>query len=561
MAKQISTLPVGSIVKSPNTKYNGSVIRFIIGDHDSGRTKLLTEKIISIKPYDGKEPSNSNSSRKNAGNNRYMHSNIAQWLNSQASAGEWYSPQHTADTSPTGSARVSANWYSEEAGFLSNFENDFINAILDVWVSAQTCYVPDGGVIDTFICKVYLLSYGEVGLDDKEGSVWSYFNSYGRIAYPTTEAVSKSTYSNSDLSTSKGWRWFLRNSYMSTSCDVGFINSSGGSGHITAYNGNGGVRPAIELPFSTMVSDTVDVDGAYILQWNQPPTTPLNISHGKPQAGKSLTISTSGSIDPEEDTITYVWERRIDGGTYSQIGTSTDKSIVDIVPTYGTNYQSRVKAVALGGESSYMTGSIATILHNTPPVISGVNTNLGASKDPFTYNYTVSDEQFATQTLTISEVVSNETGAITIRTYEAENGAINTANLSNVWLRLSTGPHTLTITANDGAGGISQRIITFVRTINRISGSRIILTDSVVRKCFISIFPSTRPSDSVIHCEVTNNPFDSNPIWEDITVKINKYVHIFKNTEISGTKGLAYRFYISKEVNTIEVKQTTVRFA
>ena len=47
MAKLISTLPVGAIVKSVNTKYNNSVIRFVIGHKTADRVKLITEKIIT----------------------------------------------------------------------------------------------------------------------------------------------------------------------------------------------------------------------------------------------------------------------------------------------------------------------------------------------------------------------------------------------------------------------------------------------------------------------------------------------------------------------------------
>ncbi len=60
-------LPVGSVVKSTNTKYNGKVIRWIVGTQDTanGRTGLVTEKMITLKCFDArKEPSNPNSTVK-----------------------------------------------------------------------------------------------------------------------------------------------------------------------------------------------------------------------------------------------------------------------------------------------------------------------------------------------------------------------------------------------------------------------------------------------------------------------------------------------------------------
>ena len=89
MAKAISTLPVGSVVKSINTKYNGAVIRFKVGHQGGGRTKLVTERIISLKCFDAIEASNPDSKRRSYGNNRYSQANIDQWLNSAAGAGAW----------------------------------------------------------------------------------------------------------------------------------------------------------------------------------------------------------------------------------------------------------------------------------------------------------------------------------------------------------------------------------------------------------------------------------------------------------------------------------------
>jgi hypothetical protein len=92
-----------------NTKYNNSVIRFIVGHQASGRTKLIAEKIITLKCFDAKEASNPNSNRANYGNNRYSQSNIDQWLNSAAGAGAWYSARHSYDAPPN-NANVWSNY-------------------------------------------------------------------------------------------------------------------------------------------------------------------------------------------------------------------------------------------------------------------------------------------------------------------------------------------------------------------------------------------------------------------------------------------------------------------
>lgn len=555
-------------MKSVNTKYNGAVVRFLVGHQASGRTKLVTERIISLKCFDAKEPSNPNSDRLNYGNNRFSQANIDQWLNSAAGAGAWYSARHTYDAPPN-NANVWSNYneYDAQAGFLSFFEADFRNAILDTTIRVAKNTVTDGGSYEDITRKVYLLSETEVGLGNEngiaEGSLWDYFNSASRRqAYPTAEAVSASEYTNSSLSSTQYWYWWLRTPNAGNAYNARYVSAGGSLSYSDAWNGDHGVRPALELASSVLISDTTDTDGAYVIQWNQPPTTPTSISHGTPRAGQPLTITTGGSTDPEGNPINYVWERHVDSGAYTQIGITTEKTITDTVPTSGTNYQVRIKAVdSYGAESAYRTGNATPISYNTNPVISGSDQNMGAKTTPFSYAYTVTDAEAASQTLTVTETLTNGTETITLRTFAAISGAQNTIDLTGVWLRLLAGSHTLTISVNDGAGGSAQRVITFSRTVTRIAAARAFSTDVKVSKCFVSLYPSDRPADSTFHCEVTNNPFDASPVWEDISEKIGRFVHTFENTTVSNGYGLAYRFYITKGTQTIEVIQATVRFA
>lgn len=568
MSKQLSTLPVGAIVKSVNTKYNGAVIRFKVGRQASDRVGLVTERIISLKCFDAKEPSNSNSDRRNYGNNRAAVANLLQWLNSAAGTGQWYSAQHSVDAPPN-NANVWSNYneYEAEAGFLNGFEQDFRDALLNDTITVAKSST-DGGGSEQITRKVRLLTRTEVFGDTEsgtaEGTKWPIFtDNNSRLAYPTAEAVSKSEYKTSSLSSSQPWWWWLLTPYAGNADGVRNVDSDGCLYNDSAWIGYDGVRPALFLAPDTLVSDTTDTDGAYIIQWNQPPTTPSSISHGTPRAGQSLTITTGGSTDPEGDAISYVWERRVDSGAYTQIGITSAKSITDTVPSSGTNYQVRVKAVnANGAESAYRTGNAQAISYNTNPVISGSDQNVGAKTAPFSHQYTVTDGEAASQTLTVTETVTNGSETITLRTYTATSGHQNTADLSGVWLRLLTGTHVLKIYVTDGAGGSATRQITFTRTVNRIAASRAISTDAKVTKVFLSLYPADHPADATLHVEVTNNPFDTAPVWEDITSKVGKFVHTFANTTVASPDfGLAYRFYLTKGTQQIEVIQATIRFA
>lgn len=173
----------------------------------------------------------------------------------------------------------------------------------------------------------------------------------------------------------------------------------------------------------------------------------------------------------------------------------------------------------------------------------------------------VTDAQSATQTLTVTETLTNGTETITLRTYTATAGAQNTADLSSVWIRLIAGTHVLKVTASDGNGGTAVRNITFSRTVTRIAAARAFNTDAKVTKVFVSLYPSDRPAGSTLHLEVTNNPFDTNPVWEDITEKANRLVHTFTNSTVANGYGLGYRFYLLKGTEEIEITQATIRFA
>ena len=271
---------VGDVVKSVNTKYNNSVIRFIVGHKTANRVKLITEKIITLKCFDAIEASNPDSYRKQYGNNRYSVSNIDQWLNSAAGARAWYSKRHDYDAPPT-NANVydGLNEYDAEAGFLSNFEESFRNAILDTTIRVAKNTVTDGGGYEDITRKVYLLSNTEVGLSNEngiaEGSKWSLFSDdNSRKAYPTAEAVSRSEFKDSSLNASSPWYWWLRTPYAGYSYHARGVRTGGALGYDGACNGGGAVRPALELDSGILVSDAPDTDGAYIIQWGIMPTLP-----------------------------------------------------------------------------------------------------------------------------------------------------------------------------------------------------------------------------------------------------------------------------------------------
>ena len=277
MPKTLGSLSVGDTIEVPvlsayQSRF-GSKIVFKIADknhsgYPSNSVTLITDKIIQIMPSDAKEPNNTNSSRKLFGNNRHIYSNILQWLNSSAAAGEWYSAKHSADQAPTTKGTdVTYNPYTSWAGFLAMLDAQFVAKLLDTTLIVVKDKA-DGKGTDTFTAKMFLASNTEVGLanedDIAEGTKLSLFtNNASRVAYPTAQCVSNSEYTNTDFSISKGWKWQLRTPQTLGASAIRFVGSDGILGQNSANFGTDGIRPLCNLSSSVLVYDDVNTDGNY----------------------------------------------------------------------------------------------------------------------------------------------------------------------------------------------------------------------------------------------------------------------------------------------------------
>ena len=175
MAIQLKNLNVGDKVRLGKYQVKNEAKKDLIWqvaakDHagyPSNSVTLLTERIIDVRGFDAKEPSNSDSNRKSYGNNRYKDSNLRQWLNK--SGYPWFSKTHTADEPPTDAGMSQPTGYDTKQGFLSSFTQEELNAILDTTLTVAKNTVTDGGGTETVVDKVFLLSNTEVGLANEPG--------------------------------------------------------------------------------------------------------------------------------------------------------------------------------------------------------------------------------------------------------------------------------------------------------------------------------------------------------------------------------------------------------
>lgn len=208
--------------------------------------------------------------------------------------------------------------------------------------------------------KVFLLSGYEVGWttsDDrnfpKDGIRLAYFGSGSggnskRVAYNGSSAD----------------RWWLRSPHTDNHGSVWAVNTEG-SYDAGRWNYHScGVRPALILPSTLLVSD----DGT--VSTNTAPSTPWNISvPSSIMGGTNISISWEKSYDAESNLAGYKVERSTDGGwSWSRIYQGTATSTTDNVAFGTTSVMYRVKAYDTEGlESGWRTSSRVTVVNNNAP--------------------------------------------------------------------------------------------------------------------------------------------------------------------------------------------------
>lgn len=554
MAKALNSLAVGALVKDTGTLYNGKPIVWKIADKGhsgfpSGAVTLITEKIISLKAFDAIESGNSDGNRRSYGNNRWIYSNIRQWLNSAAAAGAWYAAQHSADAAPT-NANVWSNYneYDGEAGFLAGFSANFRAALLSTSRTVGKASV-DGGGTETCTDKVFLATCTEVGLtgDVTAGSKLALFSDdASRLAYPTAECVSKSEYTSTSLATSKAWYWWLADAYASYSYGVRSVNSSGALNY-HAYDGSGGVRPLCNLSSSILVSDTADSDGAYTIIWNQAPTVPGSITvPADVRGGNNLTVSWGTSTDSDGNLSGYILERQHDGGAWTQVYKGINRTYTDAITFGWANVAYRVKAYdSAGAESAYKTSATRTVVNNTAPTISGADSNLGTKTGAFNQGYTVTDPDSG-QTITVVEKIDG----VQKRSYNATSGQNYSFNVTAAeWVKLLNGSHTMTITATDNYGGSATRTYTFTKNETEIelTLSAPLDADDMVTKAIMSVTRQI-PDGATFSVEMCNNGYDASPTWEDVTQEVISGNKIFlqNKTKTAAQWGFNFRIKVNR---------------
>ena len=272
MAQKLSNLPVGAIIKFGKHQIGSETAQSIIwvvadknhSGYPSNSVTLIARNIIDVRAYDAAETGNA------YGNSNYVLSNINQWLNSSASAGQWYSATHSADVAPD---------YKSRPGFLYNFTEYERLAILPTTIQATA------DASSKITAKIFLPSEGELigsGTLSDNSSRLAYFNSSVAMATFSTQAFSYAA-KKPDLITDYYAYWTRTTNSDGVLCLLEKGSTRGQSASTQWF----GVRPVLNLSATAKISDSTDSDGCYTTIVNNSPT----ISGSNTNLG---TITTTG---------------------------------------------------------------------------------------------------------------------------------------------------------------------------------------------------------------------------------------------------------------------------
>ena len=185
-----------------------------------------------------------------------------------------------------------------------------------------------------------------------------------------------------------------------------------------------------------------------------------------------------------------------------------------------------------------------TVSTNTAPAINASSTNLGEKNVPFNFNYTVTDADG--NTLTVTEKLDGKTTKT--RTGVASGTALTFEQAADAagFQRVLNGRHTLTVEVNDGKETTSASA-TFTKAVHAAS---VTLAEPLTVEGDITVavlqVTGSIPDDAVFKAEVTNNAKDAAPVWQDATTEVRKGVNIvFENK--TATAGAAFNFRVSVE--------------
>lgn len=275
MSRTLGSLELGNTIEIPvvpewQERFGKTIVWKIVDKNHAGypsnSVTLITDKIIQIMPFDAREPKSRDGEIKYYGDNRYIYSNMHQWLNSSASAGKWYSPTHSTDEPPIrANLFESKNPYNQWAGFLAMLDSKFVLKLMNTSLKVKKSPFWGNGY-DTFNAKIFFAAYSEViakSAPSQEGTILEYFALNDFATHLTDEAKK-----NTETVNYSGF-WAMRTPDLSDNLDqynntrIRLVSTSPFESEYAYISV--AIRPLCNLPQDFAISDKPNSNGNYTL--------------------------------------------------------------------------------------------------------------------------------------------------------------------------------------------------------------------------------------------------------------------------------------------------------
>lgn len=248
--------------------------------------------------------------------------------------------------------------------FLNLFESNIKDAIKQVKIpyrkgSGTSTTVTSGS--NGLSAKIFLLSSTETSFAP---SIYMPSGEGAELAYFKGCADNDSDSKRVACLNGSAADWWLHSPYCKEGSYRALCVNSNGDWRRNTCSSSSGIRPALILPSTLLVSD----DGT--VSTNTAPSTPGSISvPSSIMGGTNISISWAKSSDAESNLAGYKVERSTNGGSsWSQIYQGTATSTTNNVAFGTTSVMYRVKAYDTEGlESGWRTSSQVTVVNNNAP--------------------------------------------------------------------------------------------------------------------------------------------------------------------------------------------------
>lgn len=250
--------------------------------------------------------------------------------------------------------------------------------------------------------------------------------------------------------------------------------------------------------------------------------------------GQKSPVSVDISVsDKEGDTIDLV--AKLNGTVIKSIKNAKANSNITITVDAETfnalplNARNEIEVSATDGKAtSYRRFYFSRI--NSAPEIELPVASLGKQNSPFSFKYVIKDQEGDTTDVRFlyADMVLGEVKGV-------ELGREQTFTIKNVdFAQIPAGEISIKIEAKDDKGGVSNRLVSFIKEINGCGYVYKKETPAKATQIIVTV-SATVDEKSTLKVSVCNNANDSSPAWEEITDQLDKIYNI-KNTSKTASK-------------------------